>query len=107
LGQTLITVRVTGWSNGDAAVDYTVNAALGLPYMTGGVENGSDPVNHVLPAWDLLAGAYAAFAALAAERHRRDTGQGREVVVPLSDVALTSLGHTRTRQCLRRSKQET
>jgi len=89
----LITVRVTGWSDGAAAVDYTVNAALGLPYMTGSVENGNNPVNHVLPAWDLLTGAYAAVTCLAAERHRRDTQQGGEVIVPLSDVALASMGH--------------
>ncbi|MFT3819260.1 MAG: CoA transferase [Rubrivivax sp.] len=90
----LITVRVMGWNDGAAAVDYTVNAALGLPTMTGPRALADDePVNHVLPAWDLLTGSYAAFALLAAERHRRDTGQGQEVLVPLSDVALASLGH--------------
>jgi 2-methylfumaryl-CoA isomerase len=89
----LITVRVLGWRDGGAAVDYTVNAALGLPYMTGGPGNGSEPVNHVLPAWDLLTGAYSAFALLAAERHRIRTGEGQEVTVPLSDVALTALGN--------------
>jgi 2-methylfumaryl-CoA isomerase len=89
----LITVRVTGWENGESAVDYTVNAALGVPFITGGAENGDRPVNHVLPAWDLLTGAYAAFAALAAERHRHRTGSGQEVTVPLSDMALASLGH--------------
>lgn len=89
----LICVRVQGWRDGVAAVDYTVNAAIGLPYMTGSAANGSEPVNHVLPAWDLLAGAYAAFALLAAERHRTRTGKGQEVTVPLSDVALASLGH--------------
>jgi len=47
----------------------------------------------VLPAWDLLAGAYAAFTTLAAERHRTRTGQGQEVTVPLSDVALASLAN--------------
>jgi 2-methylfumaryl-CoA isomerase len=89
----LITVRVMGWSDGDSAVDYTVNAGLGVPYMTGSADNGDKPVNHVLPAWDLLTGAYAAFAALAAERHRNRTGAGQEVTVPLSDMALASLGH--------------
>lgn len=88
----LITVRVAGWSDGQSAVDYTVNAGLGVPYMTGAAENGNQPVNHVLPAWDLIAGAYAAFAALAAERHRGRTGFGQEVTVPLSDIALASLG---------------
>ena len=90
----LITVRVMGWSDGDSAVDYTVNAAIGLPFMTGGDENGDRPVNHVLPAWDLLTGAYAAFATLAAERDRLRTGRGREVTIPLSDVALAALGNT-------------
>src|SRR5207249_3591293 len=60
---------------------------------TGSPENGDKPVNHVLPAWDLMTGAYAAFSALAAERHRRFTGEGQEVTVPLSDIALASLGH--------------
>lgn len=89
----LISVRVMGWNDGAQAVDYTVNAALGVPFMTGSPVNGSDPVNHVLPAWDLLSGAYAAFALLAAERDRRITGRGQEVRVPLSDVAIASLGH--------------
>lgn len=89
----LVTVRVLGWRDGGPGMDYTVNAALGLPEMTGSAENGANPVNHVLPAWDLLTGAYAAFTALAADRHRNRTGQGQEVTVPLSDVALASLGH--------------
>lgn len=89
----LVTVRVLGWRDGGPAVDYTVNAALGIPAMTGAAENGANPVNHVLPAWDLLTGAYAAFSLLAAERHRNRTGEGQEVTVPLSDVALASLGH--------------
>jgi 2-methylfumaryl-CoA isomerase len=89
----LVTVRVLGWRDGGPGVDYTVNAALGLPFMTGSAANGEQPVNHVLPAWDLLTGAYAAFAALAAERQRTRTGEGQEVTVPLSDIALTSLAH--------------
>lgn len=89
----LITIRIMGWNDGMQAVDYTVNAAIGVPYMTGSAQNGAEPVNHVLPAWDLLTGSYAAFALLAAERFRRDTGRGQEVTVPLSDVALASVGH--------------
>ena len=89
----LITVRVTGWGDGSSALDYTVNAAIGVPYMTGPVETPEQPVNHVLPAWDLLTGAYSAFAAVSAERHRRLTGLGQELTVPLSDMALASLGH--------------
>jgi len=82
-----------GWGNGATAVDYTVNAAFGLPYMTGSVETEGQAVNHVLPAWDLVCGAYSAFALLAAERRRRETGRGGEIQVPLSDVAASTLGH--------------
>lgn len=90
----LITVRVMGWSDGESGVDYTVNAAIGLPFMTGSNANGDAPVNHVLPAWDLLTGAYAAFLTLAAERERLRSGCGQEITIPLSDVALAALGHT-------------
>jgi 2-methylfumaryl-CoA isomerase len=90
----LISVRVTGWRDGGSAVDYTVNATLGLPFMTGDAADADRPVNHVLPAWDLLTGAYAAFATLAAERDRLRSGRGHAVTVPLSDVALAALGNT-------------
>ncbi|MBL8702398.1 MAG: CoA transferase [Alphaproteobacteria bacterium] len=91
----LISVRVLGWADGRPAVDYTINAATGYPMMTG--PSGHDgPVNHVLPAWDLLTGALAAANLLAAERRRRLTGAGAEIRLPLSDVAfstLARLGH--------------
>lgn len=87
----LICVRVMGWPDGRPAVDYTVNSAVGVPLMTGPADS-TVPVNHVLPAWDLLAGAYAAFALVAAERARHETGRGREVRIPLSDLAIASLG---------------
>lgn len=90
----LITVRVMGWNDGSSGLDYTINAALGLPWMTGHAEDGQRPVNHVLPAWDLLTGAYAAFVTLAAERQRLRSGKGEEITIPLSDVALAALGHT-------------
>jgi 2-methylfumaryl-CoA isomerase len=88
----LICVRVMGWPDGRPAVDYTVNSAVGVPLMTGPTED-PEPVNHVLPAWDLMAGAYAAFALVAAERARRSTGEGRDIRIPLSDLAIASLGH--------------
>jgi len=88
----IISVRVMGWADGRPAVDYTVNAATGVPSMTGPVAC-PNPVNHVLPAWDLLAGAYASFALLAALRDRDRTGRGRELRVPLSDVAAASLSN--------------
>lgn len=86
----LITLRVMGRADGGPALDYTVNAALGFPGITGPAELGDQPVNHVLPAWDLLTGAYAAFAALAALRHRDATGEGQEVRIPLADIGITA-----------------
>jgi 2-methylfumaryl-CoA isomerase len=88
----LICIRIMGWPDGRTAVDYTVNASFGVPAMTGPPEDPR-PVNHVLPAWDLLTGAYAAFSLLAAERLRKSDGSGREIRIPLADVALASLGH--------------
>ena len=86
----LITVRVMGWPDGSPALDYTVNNAVGYPMLTGA---GPEPVNHVLPAWDLLTGAYAAFALLAALRRRDATGEGGEVRLPLSDVAIGTVAN--------------
>ena len=86
----LITVRVMGWADGSVALDYTVNNAVGYPMVTGA---GPEPVNHVLPAWDLLTGAYAAFALMAALRRRDATGQGGEIRVPLSDVAIGTVAN--------------
>jgi len=71
----IITVRVMGWADGSPAVDYTINAAVGVPQMTGPADDDR-PVNHVLPAWDLLGGAYAAFAASSALLRRRMSGVG-------------------------------
>ncbi|MCB2078936.1 MAG: CoA transferase, partial [Novosphingobium sp.] len=86
----LVTVRVMGWADGSPALDYTVNNAVGYPMMTG---PGPEPVNHVLPAWDLLSGAYAAFALLAAIQRRAATGHGGEVRIPLSDVAIGTVAN--------------
>jgi len=86
----LIMLRLVGNRDGSAAVDYTVNAASGFPLVTGA---GSEPVNHVLPAWDIAAGLYLATGLLAAERHRSRTGEGQEVVAALSDVMLATVGN--------------
>src|SRR5260370_1944189 len=85
-------VVITGNRDGSAAVDYTVNAALGFPFVTG-PEGTDGPVNHVLPAWDAMTGFLAATAILAAERHRRQTGEGQLVELSLSDVGLGVAGH--------------
>lgn len=87
----LITVRVQGWADGTSGLDYTINAVAGYPYNTG-PEDHDGPLNHVLPAWDIATGALCAFHLLAAERHRRATGQGQEIAMPLSSVAFSTLG---------------
>lgn len=81
----LIMVQLTGSPDGSTAVDYTVNCAVGFPLLTG---EGERPVNHVLPAWDVIAGQMIVTAVLAAERQRRATGEGQHVRVALSDVAM-------------------
>jgi 2-methylfumaryl-CoA isomerase len=86
----LIHVQVLGWADGTPAVDYVVNAASGLPYATG-PEHTTAPVNHVLPAWDLLCGMHAATAILAALHRRRAEGAGAHVTVSLEDVVSSTL----------------
>lgn len=94
LREDVIVARVMGLADGGPALDYTVNCALGLPIMTGPKSIPSDePVNHVLPAWDLLAGAYAAFTVLAAERHRKETGRGGDYRIPLSDLGISTMAN--------------
>jgi 2-methylfumaryl-CoA isomerase len=88
----LIHLQITGRRDGGSAVDYTVNAAIGFPLATG-PEHLQEPVNHVLPAWDVACGLYAAVGLLAAERHRRRTGQGRAITLALADVALAVTGY--------------
>lgn len=88
----LVQLTLQGDRHGGSAVDYTVNARLGVPYFTG--EPGSEaPVNHVLPAWDLVTGQMVAVGLLAAERHRRLTGEGQHVKLALQDVGLAVMNH--------------
>jgi 2-methylfumaryl-CoA isomerase len=88
----LICVRVMGWADGGQGMDYSINAALGVPLMTGRPDDPR-PVNHTLPAWDLLTGAYAAFGLTSALLARHRDGRGREIRVPLSDVGAASLAN--------------
>src|SRR5260370_15022654 len=88
----LIMLVITGSRDGGTAVDYTVNAALGFPYVTG-PEGTPSPVNHVLPAWDAMTGFLASTAILAAERHRRATGEGQLVELRPSGLGLSVAGH--------------
>ncbi len=88
----LIMINLIGARDGSNAVDYTVNPAVGFPKVTGPVE-WDEPVNHVLPAWDCISGQMLVVALLAAERHRRRTGEGQYVRIALKDVALAMLGN--------------
>lgn len=91
----LILLNVTGSRDGAPQVDYTVNAAVGFPLVTG-PEAADGPVNNVLPAWDIATGMTAAAGILAAERRRARTGGGQLIRLPLLDVALwatASLGY--------------
>ncbi len=110
----LIMLAIIGNHDGTTAVDYTVNCAVGYPMVTGHASSGPDvggigsdddrPVNHVLPAWDVICGQTAAVGLLAAERYRSRTGEGQLVTLALSDVALgvvAALGHVAEAQILR------
>jgi len=88
----LITVNVMGNHDGSTAVDYTINPATGFPWATG-PRHVAVPFNHLLPAWDAITGTLAAAGLLAAERHRRLTGEGQVVRLALSDVALAMVGN--------------
>jgi 2-methylfumaryl-CoA isomerase len=88
----LIHVEVSGRADGGTGVDYTVNAGIGFPMVTGPA-GLADPVNHVLPAWDVTCGLYGAWAVTAALRHRDATGHGQRVGIPLENVALATAGN--------------
>ncbi len=85
----VIHVQLLGRGDGSTGVDYTVNAAVGFPLITG-PSTHAGPVNHVLPAWDVCCGLYAALAVVAAVRRRDQTGQGAQISLALEDVALAT-----------------
>ena len=87
----VVVLSIGGRADGGAAVDYTVNAGMGFPWITG-PEGLDRPVNHVLPAWDVATGYLAVAGLLAADRHRNLTGEGRHVRLSLADVALVVAG---------------
>ncbi|OBF17723.1 mesaconyl-CoA isomerase [Mycobacterium kubicae] len=88
----VIHVQLLGRSDGSTGVDYTVNAATGFPLVTGPVQHAG-PVNHVLPAWDVCCGLYAALAVVAAIRRRDHSGAGARISLALEDVALATAGN--------------
>jgi 2-methylfumaryl-CoA isomerase len=88
----LIHLQILGYRGGRAAVDYTVNAETGFPLVTG-PDTLEGPVNHVLPAWDVACGLYAAVGLLAAERRRARSGAGSQISLALADVAMAVAGN--------------
>lgn len=88
----LIMVALTGNPDGTSEVDYTVNPATGFPWATG-PRNLAEPLNSLLPAWDIAMGTLSAVGLLAAERHRGSTGEGQLVSLSLSDVAFAMVGN--------------
>lgn len=86
----VIHVHVQGRSNGGPAVDYTVNAEVGVPQMTGPPDNDV-PSNHVVPIWDLLTGTSSAMLISAALHQRTATGQGASLDLALADIALAGV----------------
>ena len=93
----IISLNIVGNPDGTTAVDYTVNAKTGWPFTTGPQDlDNNEPVNNVLPGWDLTCGLMAAIALLAAERHRSRTGEGQNIRLSLADVGYhltASLGY--------------
>lgn len=86
----LIYLNLTGDRHGGSALDYTINCKIGLPFLSG---SRDAPINNPFPAWDVLAGQHIALGLLAAERHRRLTGEGQFIKLALADIALATMGH--------------
>jgi 2-methylfumaryl-CoA isomerase len=88
----VVHVQLLGRGDGSTGVDYTVNAGIGYPLVTGPA-NHAGPINHVLPAWDVCCGLYAALAVVAAVRRRDRYGMGARISLALEDVALATAGN--------------
>lgn len=88
----IIVCIIEGHADGRPAVDYTINAATGLPLATG-PEGIVGPINSVLPVWDVVTGSLAVVALLAADRARRISGSGTRVQIALADVANAVVAH--------------
>lgn len=88
----VIHVQLLGRGDGSTGVDYTVNAGVGYPLVTGPAAHAG-PINHVLPAWDVCCGLYAALAVVAAVRRRDQSGAGARISLALEDVALATAGN--------------
>ncbi|GEM_PF-12176 len=86
----VISVEVEGYPDGRSAVDYTIAARSGVPFLTG-PEGHAGPVNSPLPTWDIATGFSAALAAREAMWRRRQTGVGTRARLALADVAIGAL----------------
>ena len=88
----VIHVQLLGRGDGTTGVDYTVNAGIGFPLVTGPADHAG-PINHVLPAWDVCCGLYAALSVVTAVRRRDQSGVGARISLALEDVALATAGN--------------
>lgn len=86
----LISCIIEGNFDGSTAVDYTVNCATGYPMLTG-YGTADRPVNHALPAWDVICANQAATAIVAALARRQVSGEGAQIRLALSDTAFSTL----------------
>ena len=89
----LIAISIVGSSDGQSAVDYTVNAATGFPHINGPTSD-KFPLNNPLPVWDMLAGNAAATGLLAAERYRSRTQKGQIIRLALTDIAFNAVANS-------------
>ena len=96
----LVMVVISGNADGSSEVDYTVNPATGFPLATG-PRGLAEPVNSLLPAWDIACGNLAAVGLLAGERKRRLTGAG-SVGAMVDEIDLLLFG-TRMSPALRQT----
>lgn len=83
----VIVATLDGSPDGSSAIDYTVHAACGAAMMSGAEDTNAPGINAV-PFWDIICGQTLATGLLAADRHRRLTGQGQHLQLSLSDVAM-------------------
>lgn len=88
----LISCIIEGNPDGTTAVDYTINCATGLPLITSGGSR-DNPVNHVLPAWDVACAHQATTGIVAALLRRLQVGRGSALRISLADVAFSTLSH--------------
>src|ERR1700678_3230664 len=88
----VIHVQLLGRGDGSTGVDYTVNAAIGFPLVTGPA-NHAGPINHVLPAWAVCCGLYAALSVITAVRRRDHSGAGGRISPGREGVELATAGN--------------